>query len=60
MLVKENKKQLYGTQLMKNNKTGKYEVCPIKDEINVDKRRAEVGLGPLKDYLIMMGIEYGN
>lgn len=58
--VKENKKQLYGTQVIKNEKTGQPELCPIEDEINVDKRRAEVGLEPLKDYLQMFGIEYGN
>jgi hypothetical protein len=60
ILVNENKKQIYGTQTIRNIKTGKDEVCPIEDESNVDKRRAEFGLGPLKEYLQMFGIEYEN
>jgi hypothetical protein len=58
ILVKENKKQLFGTQIYRNPVSGKDEVRPIEDEDNVDKRRAEYGLGPLKDYLKMVGIEY--
>jgi len=60
ILIKENKEQIYGTQLIKNDKTGAYELCPVKDVSNIDKRRAEVGLGPLKEYLQMFGIEYGK
>jgi hypothetical protein len=47
--VGEKKKQFYGTQfrLVK----GKLEPLPIEDEANVDKRRKEVGLESLDDYL---------
>jgi uncharacterized protein (TIGR03067 family) len=47
--VGEGKSQLYGTQL--RTEDGKTEPLPIEDEANVDKRRKEVGLGPLADYL---------
>lgn len=46
ILVKEKKKQIYGTEL-----SGKFEAEPIEDEANVDKRRVEVGLMPLAEYL---------
>ena len=55
--------QIYGTQVfkMQDPKTGKmskYTYYPIHDEVNVDKRRKEMGLIPLKDYLKMFGIDY--
>ena len=36
---------------MKNQETGEYFVSPLIDPENVDKRRAEVGLGPIADYI---------
>jgi len=55
--------QVYGTQVfqMKDPTTGKlskFTYYPIKDEENVDSRRKEMGLKPLKDYLKMFGIDY--
>jgi hypothetical protein len=47
--VSEKKKQLYGTQLRFVD--GDYQPLPIEDEGNVDKRRKELGLSPLADYL---------
>jgi len=49
VLIAEEKKQLYGTQLVEEN--GKLKPKPIEDEPNVDKRRQEGGLEPLADYL---------
>jgi uncharacterized protein (TIGR03067 family) len=49
LLVAEGKKQVYGTQLRQAD--GKLEPAPIEDEANVDKRRAEIGLAPLADYI---------
>lgn len=49
VLVAENKKQLYGTQLSETN--GALVPQPIEDEANVDQRRKEVGLEPLADYV---------
>jgi hypothetical protein len=48
VLVGENKKQTYGTQFKVVD--GKMVPSPIDDPANVDKRRKEVGLGPLGEY----------
>lgn len=54
--LKQGKKQIYGSQIGKDDKTGKYIVNPIEDPINVDKRRKEVGLGSMADYVKQWGI----
>lgn len=51
ILVAEGKKQLYGTQLRWSAETGQLEPVPVEDEANVDVRRAELGLGPLDEYV---------
>ena len=53
VLVGEGKPQVYGTQAKHLNQWKGHEpvLQPIEDEKNVDKRRAEVGLPPLADYL---------
>ena len=59
ILVGRGKKQIYGTQVRSGPETGgKLVLAPIEDEEHVDKRRASVGLMPLKDYLKHFGIEY--
>ncbi len=47
----EGKKQIYGSQIGIDKATGKNYVQPLEDPDNVDKRRAEVGLGPLAEYV---------
>lgn len=54
----QGKKQIYGSQIHYDNATGKYFVAPIEDEPNVNKRRAEVGLEPLENYVRRWGITY--
>jgi hypothetical protein len=54
----QGKPQLYGSQVTYNSATKKNELFPIEDEKNVDKRRTEVGLGPLADYVAQWGIKY--
>jgi hypothetical protein len=49
VLVNEGKKQRYGTMLRRED--GKLVPKPIEDEANVDKRRGELGLPPLEEYL---------
>jgi hypothetical protein len=46
----KQKKQIYGSQLSGDG-SGTYQIDPLEDPRNVDKRRAAVGLGPLADYL---------
>jgi uncharacterized protein DUF6624 len=56
VLVREGKRQVYGTQSTPSNqwKGRQPELAPIEDEANVDKRRAEVGLPPLAEYLVLL------
>lgn len=50
--------QLYGSQVRMNPETKQWELYTVEDEANLDKRRAAMGLGPIKDYLKRMGVEY--
>lgn len=50
--------QLYGSQIRTNTETGQPELYTIEDEVNVDKRRAEMEMEPLKDYMKRFGMEY--
>jgi hypothetical protein len=56
--------QLYGTQVyqVRDTITGKaiggYKYFRIKDEKNVDKRRKDMGLIPVKEYFAVFGINY--
>jgi hypothetical protein len=58
VLLAENKKQIYGTQF--NYTNGKWEPKPLEDARNVDKRRAEVGLKPLAEYVKDLQSVYEN
>lgn len=48
VLVAEGKMQVYGTQFTIEN--GEMVPFPIEDELNVDTRRQEIGLGPLEEH----------
>ena len=54
----EGKKQIYGSQLRWDLKNNTYVIAPIEDPENVDKRRAEVGLMSLTDYLSNFGLKW--
>lgn len=49
--LRQGKMQIYGSQVGTDNNTGLHYVFPMEDPDNVDKRRAEVGLEPLADYV---------
>ena len=49
--LRNGKKQIYGSQIGRDNETKLYYVSPLEDPDNVDIRRAEVGLQPLADYI---------
>lgn len=53
----QGKKQIYGSQI-RMDQAGKASIYPIEDEINVNKRRAAVGLPPLEEYVKYWGIVY--
>ena len=48
--LRQGKRQIYGSQIH-SDKTGEKFVAPLIDPENVDKRRSEVGLGPLAEYI---------
>jgi hypothetical protein len=54
----QGKRQIYGSQIGRNPVTEKYYVSPLEDPDNVDKRRAEVGLGSLADYISRWQIKW--
>lgn len=49
--LKQGKQQIYGSQIGTDDKTGISFVQDLEDPDNVDKRRSEVGLPPLADYV---------
>ncbi len=49
--LRQGKRHIYGSQVGRDNESGKHYVLPLDDPENVDKRRAEVGLPPLADYV---------
>jgi hypothetical protein len=57
VLTREGKRQIYGMAV--DHWSGKEAVLyPIEDEVNVDKRRAKIGLPPLREYLEMIKRQY--
>lgn len=57
VLTREGKPQVYGMAV--NRWSGKGPVLyPIEDEPNVDKRRAKIGLPPLREYLETLKRQY--
>ena len=56
--LEKKEKQVYGSQVSWNRKTGAYYLAPLIDPDNVDQRRKEVGLPPLADYLSGLGIQW--
>lgn len=49
--LRQGKRQIYGSQIHSDKETKEKYVAPLIDPENVDKRRAEVGLGKLADYV---------
>lgn len=43
--------QIYGGQMKYYKETKSFNVWPVYDPVNIDKRRAEIGLGPIKEFL---------
>lgn len=50
--------QVYGSQVVRDEATGGWKFHEIEDESNVNKRRAEVGLGLLEEYAKRMGVDW--
>ncbi|MEM8528007.1 MAG: DUF6624 domain-containing protein [Bacteroidota bacterium] len=58
ILMRNGKPQTYGSQITRDEKTDKQIVYEIKDPEYVNQRRAEVGLGPIEDYVKRWDIEW--
>jgi len=55
--MREGKPQIYGSQI-RGNDDGTMEVYEIENPEYVNQRRAEVGLGPIEDYVKIWDIEW--
>jgi hypothetical protein len=51
VLVNKHQKQVYGTQVRTDPKTGVSAPFPVADPQNLDKRRKSMGLQPISEYL---------
>jgi hypothetical protein len=51
VLMRNGKRQLYGSQIGRDPKTGEFYLSPVEDPDQLDVRRAGMGLGPIADYL---------
>lgn len=58
VLMRQGKKQIYGSQIRRDKLTGNYAIFPIDDPQHVDARRASVGLGPLAEYVKTWGLSW--
>ena len=57
VLMRQGRKQIYGSQVVRNSE-GNWIVYPIEDPTHVDKRRLEIGLLPIADYLNKLGVTW--
>ncbi len=48
--MRNDRPQIYGSQIQRDPETGEHYFARIKDPHNIDKIRAEVGLGPIQGY----------
>jgi len=56
--LRKGENQIYGSQIARDQETGEYYVLPLIDPDNVDKRRAEVELGRIQDYISNWGMTW--
>ncbi len=56
--LRQGKRQIYGSQIHTDKETKEKYVAPLINPENVDKRRAEVGLGKLTDYTSHFGFDW--
>jgi hypothetical protein len=56
--LRQGKDQMYGSQIGIDPETEKYYVLPLMDPDNVNKRRAEVGLPPIQEYINHWNIKW--
>lgn len=58
IFMRQEKKQIYGSQVVFNKVSGAPEFYPIDDEKNVNVRRAKIGMQSIEEYAKLFGMEY--
>ncbi|MBK8567708.1 MAG: hypothetical protein IPN76_31410 [Saprospiraceae bacterium] len=58
MNMNQGVRQIYGSQMRSKTDGTGYEIYQLEDPFNVNKRRAEVGLGPIEEYIEHWGIKF--
>lgn len=58
VLMRTDKRQIYGSQIGRDPDSGAYFVSPLEDPDNVDERRASVGLGSLAEYIALWNLTW--
>ena len=56
--LRQGKRQIYGSQIGRDQATGEYYVSPLVEPEKVNERRAEVGLGSIEDYVSNWGMTW--
>lgn len=56
--MRQGKRQIYGSQIGRDRETGEHYVFPLAAPEEVNQRRAEVGLGPIEDYVGNWGMTW--
>ena len=56
--VNTGKLQVYGTQMVLNEKQTSYQTQPLIDPEKVNERRASVGLDSIEAYIALMNSQY--
>ena len=56
--MRQGKKQIYGSQIARDQESGEYYVFPLIEPEKVNERRAEVGLGTIEEYIKIWGMTW--
>lgn len=56
--LRQGGRQIYGSQIGRDQETGEYFVSPLVEPEKVNERRASVGLGTIEDYIGRWNIEW--
>ena len=58
ILMRQGKKQLYGSQVRRDNETGNYYLYPVENPHTLNERRAELGMSPIEEYIARWKIKW--
>ena len=58
MALRQGKRQIYGSQIGRDQESGEFYVSPLIEPEKVNERRAEVGLGTIESYISNWGMKW--